>query len=84
MSYASIVGNHIRVYMSLGVCVYIYIYIYFCLGIHICLYMLHVCVTHRRFPCTVGYGTRGSFLIRRRRDHPGVVLALVISNSATH
>ena len=26
----------------------------------------------------------GSFLIRRRRGHPGVVLALVISDSANH
>ena len=28
--------------------------------------------------------THGSFLIRRRRGHPGVVLPLVISNSANH
>ena len=28
--------------------------------------------------------THGSFLIRRQRGHPGVVLPLVISNSANH
>ena len=28
--------------------------------------------------------THGSFLIRRQRSHPGVVLPLVISNSANH
>ena len=28
--------------------------------------------------------TRGSFLVRRTRRHPGVVLPLVISNSANH
>ena len=29
-------------------------------------------------------GTHGSFLIRRQRGHPGVVLPLGISNSANH
>ena len=28
--------------------------------------------------------THGSFLIRRQRGHPDVVLPLVISNSANH
>ena len=28
--------------------------------------------------------THGSILIRRRRGHPGVVLPLVVSNSADH
>ena len=30
------------------------------------------------------FRTHGSFLIRRQRGHPGVVLPLVISNSANH
>ena len=32
-------------------------------------------------PCLIR-SARGSLLIRRRRGHPGVVLALVVSNSA--
>ena len=43
---------------------------------------LKSCSSETCFPW--GLGTRGLFLIQRQRGHPGVVLPLVISNSANH
>ena len=42
------------------------------------------CLAGRRAPAALQSTTHGSFPIRRQRDHPGVVLPLVISNSANH
>ena len=39
----------------------------------------------RAYLCThTPWGSHGSFLIRRQRGHPGVVLQLVICSSANH
>ena len=55
------------------VCVYIYIYIY-----DICIYIYIYMQRERERE----RDTHGSFLIRRQRGRPGVVLPLVVSNSA--
>ena len=41
-------------------------------------------VTHDPSPPHAVTCTHGSFLVRRQRGHPGVVLPLGISNSAKH
>ena len=62
---------YIYIYIERERDVYMYIYIH----IYIHVYGMRTCICVR-------VRTHGSFLIRRQRGHPGVVLQLVIHNSA--
>ena len=86
--------------MYMHVCMYVYIYIYICthtyVYIYIYTYIIHMflCIVscmllgrvsqQPNLVRTLGQRTHGSFLIRRQRGHPGVVLPLVTSSSANH
>ena len=60
------------------ICIYIYIYTYNCNYVYIYIYTA-VYVPDPRYVLVCFECARGSFLIRRQRGHPGVVLPLVVS-----
>ena len=68
--------------MDIYVYVYIYIYIYTIVGLRLRMGILRFTVEGGNFAPPLL--THGSFLIRRHRGHPGVVLPPVISTSANH
>ena len=67
-------GDHFLV-SFVYIYIYMYTYMYMYMYVYVCVYIYIYIHTHIH---TYTY-THGSFLIRRQRGHPGVVLPLVVS-----